>query len=462
MQPHLKEFIGCSSETEHADVSTKGGVKCGLGQFKETWIYRYMSIFTLLVICLSSISATPLKVHVDAKAALVMNAKTGAILYEKKGDEMQYPASLTKIATLLYALEKKKGNLDEVISCPSYCLKRIHSNVKVAHDYQDPAYWLEPDGTHFWIRRGEKLSFRNLLYGLMLASGNDAANCIAHHVGGRVDSFVEGMNNYLKQIGCRQTHFCNPHGLHHPKHVSTAHDIALIVKQALQNSLIRTIVASKQHERAKTNMQEKKLFFQHNLLLKEGKFFYSHAIGVKTGYTSKAGYNLAAAATQGERALIAVVLGCKDSKERYRDTIRLFEKAFSELEETRLLFGKDENLFIREVDQARGVLSAALIDDVKIHYFPSEEPEVRIEMHWEAIDLPIQAGTWVGEMHVYDQNQILLEKAPLYAKENVEKKRYLKFLEYLNLGSYWKKQLIGIVAFFILGGLLFYFVDSRR
>ena len=404
----------------------------------------------------------PFKVHVNAKAAILINAQTGAVLYEKKGHETIYPASLTKIATLLYALEKKENNIDEMIACPSYCLKKINSNVKIANDYRDPAYWLEPDGTHFWIRRGEKLCFKNLLYGLMLASGNDAANCIAHHVGGRVDHFVEEMNHYLKRMGCLNTHFYNPHGLHHPKHTSTPYDMALIAKKALQKPLIRTIVASKQHERARTNKQEKKVFKQHNLLLKEGKFFYPHAIGLKTGYTLKAGYCLAAAATQGQRTLIAMIFGCKDSKERYRDAIRLFEKAFSETKETRLLFRKDENVFIREISQAKGVLSAKLINDVKIHYFPSEEPELQIALNWEVMELPIKAGTWVGEMHIYDQNHVLLEKSPLYAKEDIEKKSYLKLLDYFGLRPYWKKELIVILAFFILGGGLYYFVGSRR
>jgi len=145
------------------------------------------SLFFILFFALFiQLSADPLKLKVSAKSAILINAKTGAILYEKNAHSRAYPASLTKIATCLYALKKNNKELDELVTCPNHCLRKMNKSVKIAHNYKDPAYILEPDGTHFWIKRGEELPFRDLLYGMMLASGNDAANFIAHYIGGNI------------------------------------------------------------------------------------------------------------------------------------------------------------------------------------------------------------------------------------------------------------------------------------
>lgn len=397
---------------------------------------KHLYMWSLFLLCFCHlVHANPLKVKVSAKAAIVMNAETGAILYEKNAYENKYPASITKVASLLYALSQYEGSLDEIVSCPYHCLKRINSTVKVAHNYSDPSYWLEPDGTHFWIKRGEKLSLRELLYGMMLVSGNDASNFVAHHVGGTIPKFMRGMNEYLEELGCQDTHFCNPHGLHHPKHVTTAYDMALITKEALKNQTLMKIASTREYKRSETNMQSARTFQLKNSLLQPGKFYYSKAIGLKTGYHSNAGYTLAGAAEKDGRVLIVILLGCEDSNQRYRDSIRLFEAAFDQEEEDRLLFKKEDNFFSREVKNAKMPLRATLLDDVLIRYYPAEEPNISIELNWEALNLPVKAGDWVGEMHILSENNQILEKAPLYAIRDVKKKSLIAFIDGLKTGS---------------------------
>ena len=376
-------------------------------------------LFVLFLALQVTLFADPLKLKVSAKNAVLINADTGAILYEKNAHDRAYPASLTKIATLLYATKKYPMDLDEVVSCPQHCLRKMNKSVKVAHNYKDPAYLLEPDGTHFWIKRGEELSLRDLLYGMILASGNDASNYLAHHLGGSILKFMKGMNAYLKEIGCKETLFSNPHGLHHPRHYTTAYDLALITREALKDDLIRTIVATKEYERSETNLQTAKKVQHSNLLIQPGKFFYPRAIGMKTGYHEDAGYCFASVARDGERTLIAILLGGTEPHGRYQDAIRLFDAAFGEEKIQRLLFNKEENIFSREVKRGRGNLLATLTEDVAIAYYPSEEPNITIELNWEYQTLPIKRGSHVGAIKILDAEGHALESAPLVATQDV-------------------------------------------
>ncbi|MDN3508846.1 MAG: D-alanyl-D-alanine carboxypeptidase [Candidatus Neptunochlamydia sp.] len=383
-----------------------------------------MWILFLLVSLLAVTQAfsKSLDVSVSAKSAILINAETGAILYEKKADDRAYPASLTKIATCLYSIKKHKKDLNEVVSCPHHCLRRMSKSVKVAHNYKDPAYLLEPDGSHYMIKRGEELQFQELLYGLMISSGNDAANYLAYYIGGSIPKFVKEMNEYLTEIGCENTHFSNPHGLHHPKHYSTARDIVLMAREALKVDLIRSIISTKEHERLETNLQTAKRVQNKNLLIQSGKFFYPQAIGMKTGYHSDAGYTYAGVAKNHGRTLIAVLLGCDESYNQcFQDAIRLFDVAFEEEKEERLLFNKEENIFSRDVKHARGSLKATLTEDVAISYFPAEEPEITIELNWDHRLPSIEKGSFVGSINIIDKQGNLVTSSPLVATENVDR-----------------------------------------
>lgn len=441
-------------------ANTHLSVSFGKGLEKKVFL-NWLAFF--LFFC-AALGAKPLSVRLASKSAILMNADTGAVLYEKRGHEQKYPASITKIATLLYALSQNGEKIDEIVSCPNHCLKRIQSSLKIAHNYRDPSYWLEPDGTHFWLKRGEKMPFLELLYGLMLSSGNDAANYIAHHVGGTIPKFMWELNAYVRSLGCENTHFCNPHGLHHPKHVTTAYDMALITREALKNSTICQIASAKEHIRPETNRQQARTFKQRNRLLQPGKFFYPKALGMKAGYHSQAHYTFVAVAKDKERTLIASLLDCQDVNALYRDAIRLFETAFAEEKEERLLFNKDENLFTREIKKGKTPLKASLLEDVTISYYLAEEPHVQIELNWEALELPIRAGEWVGEIHILNEMGHILERVPLCASQDVDKKGLFVLIDTFKRGFLALTPFrCGLMVFFLIClSLVVYFVLRLR
>lgn len=282
----------------------------------------------LLCLCLSfALYAKPIDLEVEAKGAILMNADTGAVLYEKQAHARFSPASTTKIATTLFALEQRDLALDRMATVSGECLKG-----RPLKDRDHP-YWLDSDGTMLGIKRGEVLSFDTLLHGMMLVSGNDAANVVAETLGGNIPTFVERMNTYIQGLGCLNTQFRNPHGLTHPEHFSSAYDMALITRRALQISKFREIVSTLSFIKPKSNKQpEREIKLTNPLLKPNSRYYYPKAIGVKTGYTLDAQDTLVAAAEQDGRTLIAVLLGSKKkSGARFTDAKKLFEAAFSEI-----------------------------------------------------------------------------------------------------------------------------------
>jgi len=371
--------------------------------------------FVLLLLWTFSIAAKPLQIEVRARSAMLMNADAGAILYEKQAYASLYPASTTKIATALFVLGEKQTSLDQMLTVSAESLRMKPAN----KPGNFPPHWWDSDGTRMWLCLGEKLSLDALMHGLMIVSGNDAANVIAEGVSGSVPAFIEEMNQYLKKIGCLNTQFLNPHGCHHPEHYTTAYDLCLMTKKALEIPKFREIVSKASYRKQKTNKQGSSELKQSNKLLEPGgRFHYPKAIGVKTGFHSAAQNTLVAAATHEGRTLIAVVAGTANRNDRYQDAIRLFEMAFAETKETRFFFG-GQHLFSREIPGAKTPLRANLSEDLTFAYYPAEEPACRAFVHWRFPSLPIRKGEVVGEVRIVDQKGAVLKKGDLLAKEDV-------------------------------------------
>lgn len=377
-------------------------------------------LFFFVVCRLSLEAGSPLKVEVSAKSALLMNTETGAILWEKNAYTPLHPASTTKIITALYALEKKGHALDEEVTASHDAVSAVASHIRRASQGAHPPYRLEFGGSHMGIKVGEILPLRALLYGLMLPSGNDAANVIGEHISGSVSKFVEELNQFVQLKGCRNTVLHTPHGLPHEEHVTTAYDLALLAKEAINNPLFKEIVKARQYIRPETNKQPESILHQHNALVKPGRFFYPKAIGIKTGYTVAAGYTLVAAAEDQERKLVLVLLGCEEKELRYRDAIALFDVGFNEKKVARMLFSKGFDLFTHEVEGGKIPLQAYLSQDVILQYYPSEEPTFKTTVLWAAVKLPILAGQRVAEMQILTPAGNLLTAAPLFAVRNVD------------------------------------------
>ena len=241
--------------------------------------------------------------QITGRAAVVMEAPCAALLYSKNAHQRLPPASLAKIATALVAAERV--GLDQVVDVD------VNSGLLVASS----------GSTVMGLEPGQRMSLRDLLYGLLLPSGNDAAIAIAEHVGGTVAGFVELMNAKAQALGLRNTHFSNPHGLDGPGLYSSAFDMALLGRALLANSELAAIVRTKSYQPAWDGPQ----LWNGNELLDR----YPEALGVKIGYTEQAGQTIVAAAEGDGRRLIVSVLGAWD---RYSDAINLFEWAFANTE----------------------------------------------------------------------------------------------------------------------------------
>ncbi|MGN0342249.1 MAG: D-alanyl-D-alanine carboxypeptidase family protein [Roseburia sp.] len=251
----------------------------------------------------------PAQPETQSPCVIVMEASTGTILYEKNADEKNYPASITKIMTAYVALEN--SSLDEVVTFSA-----------------DSVYNTEGSGIARDV--GEEMTMEECLYGMMLESSNECAYAIAEHVGGTLDHFVEMMNEKAEELGCQNTHFANPHGLHDADHYTSCHDMALIARAAWENEDFRTITGTKNYAIPPTNKHPNDTTYlsNHNKLLHEydqdSSYIYPYCVGGKTGYTTVANSTLVSYATKDDMTLICVVMNTS-SPLQWTDSILLYD-----------------------------------------------------------------------------------------------------------------------------------------
>jgi D-alanyl-D-alanine carboxypeptidase len=247
---------------------------------------------------------------VFAESAIIMDASTGLILYEKNIDEAHYPASITKVMTALIALEN--SNLSDVVTFS-----------------RNAVFDVDLDSSRIGIDVGEQLTMQQCLYGLLLESANEVSYAMAEHVGGSVENFAKMMNDKAKSLGCENTNFVNPHGLHDSNHYTTAYDMALITKEAMKNETFRKIFSSRTYQIPPTNIQSETRYLRnhHKFVLKQD-YRYDDCIGGKTGYTSISKFTLVSVAKRGDLELVCVVMRDDSSAHQYSDTKELFDFAF--------------------------------------------------------------------------------------------------------------------------------------
>lgn len=363
--------------------------------------------------------AEPLNVEIKGTAAVMINAETGAILFEHNAYTQYYPASTTKVATALYALKLKGDQLDLPITAEQDSIAWVTEEARHQSNYTLAAHWLETNASHIGIKKGEILSLGDLLKGMLIPSGNDAANVIAQALAPSIPVFMKQLNDYLQELGCKNTYFCNPHGLHDPKHLTTAYDLAIITQEALKNPIFRDIVSQKRFLRPKTNKQAAAALLQTNRLLRPGKLFYSKAIGVKTGNHSKAKKTFIGAAESDGRTLIVVLLGYQDRNEMFQDAVMLFETAFNQPKVKRLFLKAGPQTFTWDIPKAASVLKTELQEELSLDYYPAEDPKAKCLLYWHPVPLPIVKGQTVGELQLADAQGKVLKSAPLIASEDV-------------------------------------------
>ena len=251
----------------------------------------------------------PSDVSIQADGGIVMDADTGTVLYGKNMDQQYYPASITKILTAL--IVRERCDLDEMVS--------------FSHD---DVYNVEAGSSSAGIDEGDVLTVRDCLYALMLASANESANALACHVSGSREEFAKLMNEKAASLGCTGSHFANPSGLNDENHYTTAHDMALIAREAIKNPEFLAINGTRSYKLAPTKRTPEGGYVanHHKMLNKNESVYYPGAFAGKTGYTSLAGNTLVTCAKKDGMTLIAVVLNGHQS--HYSDTKAMFDFAF--------------------------------------------------------------------------------------------------------------------------------------
>ncbi len=249
-----------------------------------------------------------------AQAFTLINMDDGRVLMSQNADTRMNPASTTKIMTLLLAVEYYP-NLSEAIKIPAEAAN------------------IPQDSSVVPVQVGEEMTMQDLLYGMMLRSGNDAANAVAVLIGGSLEGFVNMMNARAEELGCTGTHFSNAHGYTADDHYTTAHDMALIAQAAMQYSSVRKIVGSGQYTMNKTNMRDEYTIQNSNMLVVYGSDYrYSGATGVKTGTTSAAGQCLVSSAERDGISLLCVAFKSTTTfaVAKWQDATRLLDYGFSQ------------------------------------------------------------------------------------------------------------------------------------
>lgn len=246
--------------------------------------------------------------QIGAQAAILIDANTGVILYSKNIHERLYPASTTKIMTSLLAMER--GNLDDI--------------VEFSHE---AVFSVPADGSNMGMDEGESLTLEECLYGIMVASANEAANAAGEYISGSIDEFVDLMNLRAKEIGCTDTHFVNPNGLHDPEHYTSVYDLALISSHFFQNEMLCKISNTARYHFEATATQPDDFIKVNKHQLVNGEISYDGVLGGKTGFTSDSRQTLVTCAERNGMKLICIVFK-EESPDQFSDTVELFDYGF--------------------------------------------------------------------------------------------------------------------------------------
>lgn len=300
-------------------------------------------IFILTTFSITSYAAE--KITISSGAGLLIERSSDRILFEKNAYEIMYPASTTKILTAIVVLEN--AELDELATVSKNALETIPNGYVTCN-----------------LQIGEELSVKDLMYALMVKSANDAAVVLAEHVGGSVEGFADMMNQKAKEIGCKNTHFVNPNGIHDENHYTTAYDLYLMADYALSfehTNEFRDFVSRTSYTLPATNLYpaDDRIFSTTNELIKINNndridnYYYKNALGIKTGHTSQAGYCLVSSSSRDDLEFISVILdGGFDSRglsERYTETIKLFN------------FGYD-NFTLTKIKKANNIIDTIIVE----------------------------------------------------------------------------------------------------
>ena len=417
---------------------------------KLCFVYGIITIlfFNLFI---SSSFASPIEPDISAEAAILIEIDSGEILYEKNANAPMYPASTTKIMTALLALEHL--NLEDKITVP---------------EDMGPA-----DGSAMYLLPGEVFTVRELLDGLLVKSANDAAVLLARTISGDIQSFATLMNQRAKDIGCTNTSFANPNGLHDPSHTISAHDMALIAREAMKNATFRELVSQVNVTLDETPQTPEKRYFRNTnrFLWSTSKIIYNNEYipikyelvdGIKTGYTGEAGNCLVSSGKKNNIRVISVVFKAS-GYDVYRDSRLLLDYGFDNFEK-KTLIKKDTVLGSQPINySSQGSLEYGTKEDFVVPYLKSSLPVYNTKIMLNDLKLPISKGDIVGKLVI--SNDKSTNELTLFALNNVESIFNLNFIKQIftyNSSSILKYLGYSLSSLFVLFIGFRYYVYCKR
>ncbi len=430
--------------------------------------YRFSSILLLLATLVSLLTLPAAAVEDDLDLyctnAVLVDANYDEVLYEYNAHDKAYPASMTKVMTALLTLEAlEAGTITE------------ETVVTVSDNAARKDF---PDESTANLKSGEQMSVRDLLYCLMLPSANDAAKALAEHLGGSIDNFAAMMNERARALGCTNTHFINPHGLHDPNHYTTAYDMALMFMAAMEHDLFLEIISTASYTAAPTNISKERYFFNTNGLISNlyySRHTYDKCIGGKTGSTDEAGRCLVAAAKDGDKLMVSVIMGSGPIENadgnirqgQFDESKRLLEYGFTNFRRV-TISRPDEPVdkvavtLSRDADEVMvkpiGSLTLTLPKRINENDIQSE-----ITLYSDTVEAPVAEGQVLGSMRLFYEDQEYGE-LELVAVTSVERSELLyKKMVFLNfMEEYGVRLAAGIVGVLVLILLLIFLLRRKR
>lgn len=419
---------------------------------------RFFALFLVLglLVSLLSVPASAFEeIDVDARAALLVEKETGEILYEKNAHEKNYPASITKLTVALLvfeAIDAGQLSLDQPITA-----------------HESAFEGLSIYGSTAGIKVGEVLTVEQLLQCMLIVSANEACNILAEWDAGSIAAFVDAMNAKAKALGCENTHFVNPSGLHDPDHYTSAWDLYLITKAAMQYPEFMEICDSAKAVIPATNLSKERTLYTTNHLLSTWRvigYRDKRAHGIKTGSTSDAGHCLISSAQEGELHFVSVVMGAERIEENgvgnllnFSETSHLFDYGFKNFAYRTILEDKE---IIQEVP-----VSLSKTDYVTVHpannvesLFPRDLDPAELDRVIslpETVEAPVTAGDKLGTMELRDGDTVYAS-VDLLASSDVTADKFMVFRH--NVSLFFKKPAVKTVAI-VLAVLLVLLVIFR-
>ncbi len=386
--------------------------------YKGKDIHIMHKFFTFAQIALASFfcillsqSAFAQEPEIAAPSAVVIDADTGTVIYEKNKDERNFPASITKVMTALLSIEQSENDYDQRIS--------------FSHD---SIFSLESGSSNIAMNEGETLTLHDALFGLMLASANEVANALAEHFADNKADFAQKMTKRAQELGATNTNFTNAHGLPEDTHYTTAYDMSLIMREAVKQPFFLELISSKQYEIPPTEKQvlARVLNNSNKLIQPHTEFYNENVIGSKTGYTDEARHTLVTYAEKDGKKVIVVTMH-EEKSNPYIDTSKLIDYAFTQYGNV-VLFDRDINkktlAVMQEFNDGLINIGKAELraDDSVIKFLPlNAVNDIRYESKLPHYAVPpIVSGTTLGQINIYCKND-LLETVSLKSTADFEK-----------------------------------------